>query len=373
MGIYGGNFIMKKYKCVLNIVSTIFLCTACGHSEILMDNQVATQIEQSEEIQKQIETSISNETYEVLHIMSYHEGWEWTETQFQGFKDALSECDVEYTVMAMDCKNHADDEYRYAKAAEIQAYIDENTPNLVYVSDDEALQYVVSNNVNSDIPFVFSCVNKDLAEYGLDDAENVTGVLEVEHFAASFNLLQEIVPDVEDVIIIYDRAEMWNDVKQRMLEKIDDYPEVNFIFLEPIMTFEEYKQTILEYNDKADALCLVGVFNYADENGESVFYQDVLKWTEENSTIPDFSFWIDRIDNSTLCSVAISGYEQGYSAGQKAKSILVDKVSPKDIEISHTAKGSTAINTKRAEKLGLKIDAELLLSAEVYSKYQWEE
>lgn len=319
------------------------------------------------------ESAKQSEKMHVLHIMSYHEGWEWTEAQFQGFKDALNVSDIEYTVKAMDCKNHADEEYRQAKAKELQQYIDETKPDLVYVSDDEGLQYLVSKYVNSDIPFVFSCVNKDIAEYGLKDASNVTGVYEVEHFGASFELLQEMVPDVKDVIVVFDRAEMWNDVKARMVSKTVDYPEVNFIFLDPIMTFEQYKETITMYNGKADALCLVGVFNYADKNGNSVFYQDVLKWTEANSTMPDFSFWIDRIDNSTLCSVAISGYEQGYTAGQMARKILVDNIAPKDIPTTHTAKGSIAINTKRAAKLGITVPADLLLSAEVYAKYQWEE
>lgn len=361
---------MKRIGRVLCLIGTVFLFSACGKNAVsdVSITQVSQEAQQTKE-----ETQPQEETFNILHIMSYHEGWEWTEMQLQGFKDAMKEYNVEYTVEAMDCKNHADDEYRNAKAEELQKYIDENKPDLVYVSDDEALQYVVANNKNTDVPFVFSCVNKTLEEYGLGDADNVTGVYEVEHFGASFELIQEIVPDIKDVIVIYDRAEMWNNVKQRMLEKVGDYPDVNFIFLDPIMTFEQYKETILEYNGKVDALCLVGVFNYADENGDSVFYQDVLKWTEENSTIPDFSFWIDRIDNSTLCSVAISGYEQGYTAGEIARRILVDKVPAKDIEPTHTAKGSAAINSKRAEKLGLNISAELLLGAEVYTKYQWEE
>ena len=339
-------------------MTTVFL--ACGNSN-------------NNNTEHSSETGESGQTFHVLHVMSYHEGWEWTEAQLQGFKDALKDANVEYTVKAMDCKNHADDEYRQAKANELQQYIDGTKPDLVYVSDDEGLQYLVSKYVNSDIPFVFSCVNKDISEYGLGNANNVTGVYEVEHFGASFELIQEIVPDIKDVIVIFDRAEMWNDVKARMLDKTPNYPGVNFIFLDPIMTFEQYKEAILRYNGKVDALCLVGVFNYADENGNSVFYQDVLKWTEANSTIPDFSFWIDRIDNSTLCSVAISGYEQGYTAGQIARKILVENISPKDIPTTHTAKGSIAINTKRAAKLNLQVSADLLLSAEVYTKYQWEE
>lgn len=358
---------MKKAGSILCVLCIMLLLGACGGEESVTGKETDFSNNKQENLQN------TKEEYEVLYIMSYHKGWEWTEIQLEGFRTAMADYDVTYTVEAMDCKNHADEEYRLGRAAEIQKVIDEQKPDLVYVSDDEALQYIVSNNIDTEIPFVFSCVNKDPAEYGLGGASNVTGVLEVEHFASSFELIQEIVPDIKDVLVIYDRAEMWNDVKARMLEKVGNYPQVNFIFLEPIMTFEEYQETILKYNGNVDALCLVGVFNYADENGDSVFYQDVLRWTEENSTIPDFSFWIDRVDNSTLCSVAISGFEQGYTAGKMAEQILVDKVSPADIPVTHTAKGSVAINAKRANKLGLNVAAELILGAEVYTKYQWEE
>jgi hypothetical protein len=39
--------------------------------------------------------------FKVLHVMSYHSPWEWTDEQFRGFRDALQGLDIEYRVLQM--------------------------------------------------------------------------------------------------------------------------------------------------------------------------------------------------------------------------------------------------------------------------------
>ena len=51
-----------------------------------------------------IKEEVSGEKFKVLHIMSYHSPWKWTDDQLQGFKDALSGLDIEYKVFQMDTK-----------------------------------------------------------------------------------------------------------------------------------------------------------------------------------------------------------------------------------------------------------------------------
>ena len=43
-------------------------------------------------------------TLRILHIMSFHSPWEWTDSQFTGFKDGLSDLKVEFKVYQMDAK-----------------------------------------------------------------------------------------------------------------------------------------------------------------------------------------------------------------------------------------------------------------------------
>ena len=39
--------------------------------------------------------------FKILHIMSYHSTWEWTDNQFNGFKEALTDLNIEYKVFQM--------------------------------------------------------------------------------------------------------------------------------------------------------------------------------------------------------------------------------------------------------------------------------
>ncbi len=362
---------MKKCQLLLGLVVIMLvgsLFVACGASKSESENQ---KVETTSE--ENVHTEKTEKSYKILHIMSYHEGWEWTEMQLQGFKDALSEYDVEYKVLAMDAKKNSSPEWLTQKGEEAKQIIEEWKPDLVYTSDDEAQEYVTKNYINSSIPFVFSAVNKEPEYYGFDKADNVTGALEIEDFKGTIDLLSTIVPEIKSILIICDTSAIWQQMLPRLEENMKLYPNIEFIIPDQIETFEEYKNIVTEYQGKVDGMLQIGIFNFKDENNENVVYTDVLKWTIDNSTIPDVSFWIDRIANGTLCSVTISGYQHGLAAGKLAEKILVDGVLPKDLPMELNVKGEPAINIKRAERLGIEVPAKTLLSLKVYNSYLWEE
>jgi hypothetical protein len=75
--------------------------------------------------------------FKILHIMSYHSPWEWTDSQFNGFKAALKGLDVEYKVIQMDTKNNNSEEFRQQVAQEAKDVIKNWQPDLVFTSDDD--------------------------------------------------------------------------------------------------------------------------------------------------------------------------------------------------------------------------------------------
>ncbi|WP_419659593.1 hypothetical protein [Desulfosarcina variabilis] len=99
----------------------------------------------------------------------------------------------------------------------------------------------------------------------------------------------------------------------------------------------------------------------------------MLRWTTENSNLPDFSFWKDRIFYGTLCTVTVSGYEQGLAAGTLARRILLDGASPRTLTMRPSLKGEPVISLARAKKLGIRVKAGLLLSAEVVTDFKWDQ
>ncbi len=311
--------------------------------------------------------------YRILHIMSYHSPWEWTDTLYSGFQSALSDLSIEYQVFQMDTKRYSSESSIMTKTEEARNLITAWKPDLVYISDDDALKYLAKYYIHSELPIVFSAVNESPGKYGIKDCQNITGVLEKEHFVESVKLLKEVVPSVRKIAVITDDGPMWSPVIQRMKARINELPEVQFVSWDTIYTFAEYQKKIKEYEHKVDAVVFLGIFSFKDERGENVPYQEVQRWTAENIKLPDFSFWKDRVSFGTLCVVSVSGFEQGLAAGKIAHGILVDGKKPSDFPIVATIKGEPLISLARANQLGIKIKSSVLLSSQVVKEYFWEE
>lgn len=309
--------------------------------------------------------------FRILHVMSYHADWEWNQDQLRGFKDALDGIDVEYRIIEMDTKRQSSEHAKRKVSAKARTVIDEWTPDLVYTNDDNAQQYVAKDYIGTDLPFVFSGVNADPATYGFVGSPNVTGVLEIEHSLQTVRLLRQIAPNTRRIAVIVDEGSTWPGVIKRLRATLRDEPAVELVSVDTVGTFAEYKAKILDYQDKVDALGILGVFTFEDEAGRHVAYQDVLRWTAENSTLPDFSFWGDRVELGTLVAVRVSGYSQGRAAGEKARTILADGRKAGELPMEPTIKGEPVVSLARARSLGLKIPSTLLLNAKVVKDYRW--
>jgi ABC-type uncharacterized transport system substrate-binding protein len=310
--------------------------------------------------------------FKVLHVMSYHSPWKWTDDQLQGFKEALSGLDVQYKVFQMDTKRRSSEQWKLKVAAQAKKLINTWKPDLVYTNDDDAQQYIVKDYVNTDTPFVFSAVNAEPEDYGFAGSKNVTGVLERIHFTQAVQLLKQLVPTVHKVAIITDTGKMWVPIVEKMKQSEDKLPQdVEVAGYYVLRTFDEYKKTVKDCEGKVDALGMLGVFEFKDENGANVSLERVQRWTVENSALPDFTFWDDRVDKGTLCAVTVSGLAQGQAAGKIARGILLEGHSPASYQMKATEKGVPIVNLARAKKLNLNPKSSTLLTAEVVTEFPW--
>jgi len=309
----------------------------------------------------------------ILHVPSYHMSWEWNSSQLQGFKDGLSLSNVEYKIVELDTKRINDPTLIQQKAMIAKNLIDQWQPDLLYTNDDNAQKYVAMDYVNTTLPIVFSAVNRDPSIYHFSNSSNVTGVMEYEHFIPAINLLRTIKKDIKHIAVIVDSDPMWAGVVKRIKEKIKEVPDIEVTQWYVADTFTNYKDVMKSLQTKVDAVALLGVFNIKDESNRNIDFKEILRWTAENSKLPDFSFWESRVDSGTLVAVAISAYQQGYIAGEMARKILIDGVAPSDIPINSTEKGEPMISLARAKALGMNIDVQILLNIKTKKQYDWSE
>lgn len=305
--------------------------------------------------------------------MSFDSPWRWTDGQFAGFREGLGDLQAEFRVLQMDVKRNSSPAAKRRKAAEVGLAIEDWQPDLVYTSDDDAVEFVTQAYVNASLPFVFSGVNKSPRTHGIDGATNVTGVLEREHFVESVRLLQEIDPRIRRLAVLSDRGIQWPPVIERILAAMDQLPDTEIVSVDRVATFQEFQALLLGYADKADAVVQLGIFALQSGQGGNVPYQAVQRWVVEHSVLPDISFWTDRVYHGVLAGVAVSEHQQGLAAGRLARQILVDGVSPGALPIKPSLKGRPVINLTRAEQLGLPVSSSLLLASEVATGFQWEE
>lgn len=310
--------------------------------------------------------------FKILHVMSYHSPWRWTDGQLEGFKQALQGVPIDVQVVQLDTKKNSTPAAKEAVARLARARIDSWKPDLLYTTDDDVQELVARHYVGSSLPIVFSGVNADPSVYGFHNAANVTGVLEQEHFAESVKLLRSVVPEVRRIAVVLDDAKMWAPVLARMRAAAQSTSEFEVVAWDTIPTWDEYKKRVLSYEGRADAIALIGIFNFKDGNGRNVPYQDVLKWTAAHSKLPDLSFWIDRVAHGTLASVTVSEREQGLAAGRLARAILIENKVPSAMPMRATVKGTPVVSLARANALGVKVRSSVLLSSEVLPRFEWD-
>ena len=138
----------------------------------------------------------------ILVIESYHAQYPWD----NGYKKALTETlgqDHTFSFFQMDTKRLP--KSKYAKMAELawQEYLTLK-PDIVVLGDDNALSYVGPKLKHTKTPTVYLGINNNPRNYSIADAKNITGVLERPLLKRSLLLIDEIIPQISKVLVLFD-------------------------------------------------------------------------------------------------------------------------------------------------------------------------
>ena len=297
----------------------------------------------------------------VLLIFSYHPEHPWVVDETRGAEDILEERGVETEKFYLDTKRNTSAEWKESVAAEAMSKIDDFQPDLVIVFDDNACELVAKEYIDESLPFVFCGMNSEPEDYGFP-AQNITGVIERHHLAATINLLKQLVPDVEKLAIMSDDSP----TSQAFITSVQNIiPPIEISEFYTTNDFDAWKAEVQELQTKVDAIGIY-VYHTIKEEGEeeSLPPEDVLGWTLENSKLPDFTFSDFTVMDGVLCGVTVSGYEQGMAAAEIAIRILNGE-KPADIPIECPEEGTPMINEIRAEELNIEIPADVLEEVEI--------
>jgi len=142
----------------------------------------------------------------ILAVHSYHQEYQWTSSQYEAFKERLKKNLPEYTInfsteylntkIITPSPNYQKNFLRY-----LNAKYDSHPPDLIYVTDDNALNFIHSSeHLTWDIPIIFSGINNTKIQTS-NHEHTFSGIFESKDILSSISLAKAIAKKEERKII----------------------------------------------------------------------------------------------------------------------------------------------------------------------------
>lgn len=290
----------------------------------------------------------------VLYIDSYHEGYAWSDGITAGIKNILGDTNVELKIHRMDTKRNTDETFKKTAALKAKSVIEDYTPDVVIVSDDNAFKYLIQPYYrDAELPVVFSGLNWDAAVYEAPYT-NTTGMVEVSLTVQLIDLLREYANGNR---VGYLTADVLTERKNA--EYYSKLFDLNFEKSYFVTSMDEWKDAFLKLQREVDIIIFennAGIVDWDDDMTET-FVLDTIK-IPVGTTNP----WIMQ---SSLLGLTKIPEEQGeWSA--KATLDILNGASPSEIPVVNNKKGKLIVNLRIAEKLDLVLKSDVLRNAEIF-------
>lgn len=300
------------------------------------------------------------EKKKVVYVNSYHKGFPPSDQITMGVMEGLPSDTFEIIDYFMDTKRNSSEAFIKGRAAELVDSIRMEKPDVLIVSDDNAMKYLLIPNFREDsLPTVFCGVNWNTDQYDLSGF-NITGVLEILPVADLVRTMKHYYPGMKKILVLNE-----NTTTSRKTKPLLDTLLGNLgmeVTQELVDDFESWKSVFIDANNKFDIIYLQTRGAIADWDHELA-----IKYVHQYIKIPLVTC------EEFMMSYAVFGLtqvskEQGMIAAEKAKLILHGK-RPTDIPVSKNKQTNAWINTRLAEKIGFVPDNELRSRSNILEEY----
>lgn len=270
----------------------------------------------------------------ILILNSYDEQLKWTRDVVAGMNAVFDEIPYRKRVYVeyMDTKNFPLPEtyshllalYKY-KYANIQL-------DLILTSDDNAFQFVLKNRAYlfQGVPLVFCGVNFLEDEMLQDERESVTGIVESIDIRGTVQLMRDLHPEVEKIVVINDQSATGLANKRRVMDELPPHI-TNRIAIEftPSMKMTDLQRALEREN--RNTLILLMTFN-RDQNNDTFSYKESISLISGFAKNPIYGLWDFYLGDGIVGGMLTSGRGQGVAAARMGVEILAGR-SPGKIPI----------------------------------------
>jgi ABC-type uncharacterized transport system substrate-binding protein len=279
----------------------------------------------------------------VLYINSYHPGYPSSDEITEGIKKVLKDEKVDLEIIYMDTKRNQEHEYILEKSKSIFRLIEKNPPEVMIVSDDNAVaNLVVPHLIGSPVPIVFCGVNWTADSYHLPPGQ-ITGMLEVLPVKEGIQTLMDHGYAIKKVTILSENSAS----EQKNIGFISGLLENTGIAVEYRLAgdFDQWKEYFIEAGRLSDAVYMPtnGAIRGWDHEEAVRFIHDAIKVplvTCDEFMMPYAVVGVTKIQE-----------EQGEWAGKTALRIL-DGAEVRSIPVTSNSRIRIWWNPSLAEKIG---------------------
>ena len=244
-------------------------------------------------------------------------------------------------------------------------------PDLVFLGDDNAANYIGNQLLGTSIPVVFWGINGLPLKYGLIEnldapGNNLTGVFQSGYYKESLDLLKRLVPKAKTFAILSCDSETARP-SVKIIEQLDKLGVLPIKLTHSIVTnsYVTYKERALDVAKKVDAFFVLNHDTLRDAKGNHVEMLTAGRWYLENIRIPEASHEDQFVREGMLLTANDSGYNQGYLAFEMAVPILERGVNPARIKVRTPDRGPYLVNRNRAEQLKISLESSMYTIDEI--------
>ncbi len=258
----------------------------------------------------------------VLFIESYHSGYVWDQELRRGLESVLAD-KVGLSSFQMDTKRYRINQYAERADLAWQYYL-EIKPDVVVLSDDNALMLLADRLLRTNTPVVYMGINNNPRMYA-PLGQNITGVLERPLCKRTVKYLKELLP-IRDgkVLILLDKSTTTEVFKSSVFQDKNSLiiSGVN-TDIKLISSFTDWKVAVLQAPMHNCRAIVIGLYHRIFDRGVHVDSEEVLRWTSMNSPVPVFAFWVMSVGkDKAVGGMVLDGEEQGKNAGKIVLDIL---------------------------------------------------
>lgn len=265
--------------------------------------------------------SVHAKALDVFFVHSYHKGYPWVQSYYTSFLQELGPYSVKD--FEMDTKRLPDTEFN-RQAERALKNISVSGPDLVVLSDDNALRLLGPELIRQNIPLVFLGINANPRHY-LTMTDKVAGILERPLYKRSVAELHRIIPQLTKILVLLEASTTSQAIiDSSFYGKTRHNIDGTEIYVEQINHFTDWRRRVVSARSQQYDVIILG--NYArikDQTQQPIPLDTVTLWTSKHSPVPVFAFWkFSAGKDRAIGGLLLSGADQGKQAAIIARHYL---------------------------------------------------